>query len=1003
MNPKIILTAAVVFLLLAGIAGSVYLTQRQTQLKSRAASLTEAAPIPPYRCYPDEAGNPEPIVGHGVGRGTTEISPGCYQTAYAHWIYDDSEGNSWCDNSYGDPPQCLSTGGGSSSGGTALSGNVALSPTSIDNGGTTTVIVSGTNAYWNLEFCNDINGCSSPAMGWSHIAEQSNGQPKDVTTSPIFSTAGPHTIALMDQNKTRIVSQTTLTINSAAAGSGPAPGGGSPTGGGPQACTYILEGDVKDQNESPVGGVKVCLDPPGGGNCDSAGVQSRTTNPATSRDNPGKFHFDNVSQGAHNVYLQMPSGYKLAAGAVNPIPVGANSTCQSKDIGFFRIESTATTPPGGRLVTGTAPTVTNNIPDGCINAGYNLSGISISWSSTQNPNVSQVQISTSSNFTDFYTKTVSGTDTVAPAGFTKGSSPLVMNPGTYYFRLFDGTNYSSIKSLTLSACTGANPPPGQPPAPTVVKVQYRVTQADTKQNSEKALDSVGFVDFTPGKASGAQRVDVPLTGVKLGDIRFVSVQFKKILSDNSEKLSQPFTSPLIKYTLPPSADSVDCHQAISGNGTIIDIKGANLGQKGTKGAVRAKGKKAAIDSANWKDNEIVANLENERLDGENDVEITLDDGTTLTKQCVVGVDTVVFDVKQQCRPAGKYDLGDVDVKIYANVPASQAVPLLTQKIKTDNRGHSEGFAPKLEKGKPYALLAKAVGTIARKATFDTTTGTANVTVTLPAGDIAPVEAPDGVINTNDSRELFRRWRITASAGGGDCSVADLNGDGVCNSIDWSCMRRNFNPPNNRDDVFVPPVAGTPGGSGATTATLQPAPVLTLGTVTNKVDLTRDVVLSWTATATAIKYNVYLKVGTDSDFGTGAVAGVGGLSTTINLAQNKSYKIRVAACATADSCVNSNEVSLAINLPVISTISPVAVSPGGAISLTGSDFGTAAGTVNFYVSGTTTVFTKVTPTSWTDSGIQLTIPSTLTGGQSYDLEVATTDGRNSALKSYVLGP
>jgi hypothetical protein len=99
--------------------------------------------------------------------------------------------------------------------------------------------------------------------------------------------------------------------------------------------------------------------------------------------------------------------------------------------------------------------------------------------------------------------------------------------------------------------------------------------------------------------------------------------------------------------------------------------------------------------------------------------------------------------------------------------------------------------------------------------------------------------------------------------------------------------------------------------------------------------------------------------------------------------------------------SSNRVSFTISVvqPIINSISPSGAKPGGELVISGSHFG-GGGQVNFYksypsLSGSGNI------TSWSDSEIRLTIPSSFEGNTEYGIEVVS-GGVGSSFEYYTLG-
>ena len=101
---------------------------------------------------------------------------------------------------------------------------------------------------------------------------------------------------------------------------------------------------------------------------------------------------------------------------------------------------------------------------------------------------------------------------------------------------------------------------------------------------------------------------------------------------------------------------------------------------------------------------------------------------------------------------------------------------------------------------------------------------------------------------------------------------------------------------------------TPTATPTPTTVITPIPDLTLSldSVIPKANNRRDVNLSWNNVGDAT-YSVYMKTGTGT-YATSPVA-VGGLSATVDVANNTAYTFKVTACTTTVLCKTSNEVSV----------------------------------------------------------------------------------------------
>lgn len=325
----------------------------------------------------------------------------------------------------------------------------------------------------------------------------------------------------------------------------------------------------------------------------------------------------------------------------------------------------------------------------------------------------------------------------------------------------------------------------------------------------------GYTDITTVVPNYAFKDPVP--GIKTIFVKFVGLSGANTVVSDRKEQSITF-KPLSKIS------NVDCISTSLAPGTQAKITGSFIGPQG-KSVVKIANQEATIDNWDTATNTITAHID-QRLDGKNDVSVTFDDGTTATaaKLCIINTVTASFKTALQCKDAGAFAASNVDLKVYEGIIATtQPVspdPILQQKISLDNAGLPQGFAPKFEKGKKYELIIKAPGTLARRVDFDTSKGSANINdgnpITLPQGDIAPRNAPDGKINAFDKSELIRQWSIVTDV----ARTGDLNGDSRINSVDYACMRQNIN---DSDQGFSPLTAASPSPSPSGGVTPSPSP------------------------------------------------------------------------------------------------------------------------------------------------------------------------------------
>jgi len=100
--------------------------------------------------------------------------------------------------------------------------------------------------------------------------------------------------------------------------------------------------------------------------------------------------------------------------------------------------------------------------------------------------------------------------------------------------------------------------------------------------------------------------------------------------------------------------------------------------------------------------------------------------------------------------------------------------------------------------------------------------------------------------------------------------------------------------------------------------------------------------------------------------------------------------------------NSLPLYISAGQPQLISIQPTNVSPGGELSIQGEDFGVHPGTVYFYDSNNQRV-AEVTPTTWSNTAISLTIPNFLTPDAEYAIQVVTAEGAESSVRFSLSDP
>lgn len=430
-----------------------------------------------------------------------------------------------------------------------------------------------------------------------------------------------------------------------------------------------------------------------------------------------------------------------------------------------------------------------------------------------------------------------------------------LEPGQYSFEAsITGSQGTGCKSQIIVNSAGGSSPspspsPSSSPSPVRKTLCFAFAEGDAGRSAVNAVTTTDAAKYCNDNVGNGlvfryNREPVefrdrpfgdPAPGTKTFFVKFIG------LENNVTKVS-PLLTQSITYNPGASITTASCTSKKDTTGTDITISGSHFGALGEKSLLKVGNTEATIDE--WKADTITAHIDN-RIDGKNNISLTLASGIELKTNCTVNTNTVRFTTALQCRPAGTYAISDVSIKVYETLPISTRAlnpdPIHEQKISIDNSGNPLGFAPKFERGKKYQLIIKAPGTLAKKVEFNTErAGTVSLNndtpVLLKQGDISPKAAADGVINSFDKQELIRQWSIVTDVS----RTGDLNQDGRINSIDYACMRLNSN---SSDDKYSPltvlpsPSGGavvpssSPGVSSSSSPSSSPAPSVAARTFT----------------------------------------------------------------------------------------------------------------------------------------------------------------------------
>ncbi len=261
----------------------------------------------------------------------------------------------------------------------------------------------------------------------------------------------------------------------------------------------------------------------------------------------------------------------------------------------------------------------------------------------------------------------------------------------------------------------------------------------------------------------------------------------------------------------PQLTSVDCSLDISGKNLKVTLNGSRLGTG--PGNIKVDG--TDIQILSWGQEQVIANLIPQGdLDTAKMYKVVLvrNDNKTLPEvSCQVGTTLISLGARLFCREPGKFDLNGVKVTL-VDENGNRA----EEEVTVDTAGIIKNLKTRLQVDKLYIISVKAPYSLRKNALFTAAKGTNVISPAdgqpfiLPVGDIAPVILQDGKINTLDRAEIVRQWSVLGTSK----KTGDFNRDTKVNSIDWACMRYDFNA----EDETIPDRAAKPSPSLLPSAT-----------------------------------------------------------------------------------------------------------------------------------------------------------------------------------------
>lgn len=334
--------------------------------------------------------------------------------------------------------------------------------------------------------------------------------------------------------------------------------------------------------------------------------------------------------------------------------------------------------------------------------------------------------------------------------------------------------------------------------PSVTTVAFRVAENPT--------------DFTEAGPNGWQLyTSHPMTGVnyefkdKTPGLKTIFVQFKDSNKNVSCGPDKQYCAAQITL-LGAGPEITGCGLTFEGNTTSLNLTGTGFGT--TSGKVSSGTQDLQVGQ--WNDTNIQAVWpatipENQTLN----VTVANTFGQTVTGQCSA-VAQLALGAKVFCRRPSDHTTDNVEMVLAGAFPEGT---LTRQKVTIDKDGLVQGINQKLEAGKQYRISLKAPFGLRKAAAFTASAGTTNIpNFVLPIGDIFPIDGGDEKINSLDKSELNRQWTIAQAVTN---RTGDFNRDTRVNSIDWACMRYDFNVPNDPE-----PTTGAPSQSASSGATTR---------------------------------------------------------------------------------------------------------------------------------------------------------------------------------------
>lgn len=301
-------------------------------------------------------------------------------------------------------------------------------------------------------------------------------------------------------------------------------------------------------------------------------------------------------------------------------------------------------------------------------------------------------------------------------------------------------------------------------------------------------------------------------GFKTPGQKFIFVQFEGVDSTGKKVTTTLVDCPKCQASIkvlgdPPSIGS--CRLSFEGNNTILNLTAdKDKGFGSDKGTVKSGNTTFTPDQIrSWKNDKIQVVWPKAPEGQILPVSLINSDGQSNPDGQFCGsISALALGAKVFCRAPSNHQTDNIDLVL---AEASSGGSVTRQKVTIDKEGIISGLTQKLEAGKEYNLSLKASRSLRRTVSFKAGEGITNITnndfsaFILPVGDIFQPDGGDGRINIFDRLELVRQWSITKAVTG---RTGDFNRDTRINSVDWTCMKNDFNCADDPEAVAGSPMS-----------------------------------------------------------------------------------------------------------------------------------------------------------------------------------------------------